>query len=170
MIKKLMKLDNQMFAVKEFKDSSPYTYIVDLSKYDQSSIPQDCKEILFRPNKMRTLYERYWAIASELDKKDASDKLEFNRLRWNSTRYLAKGDDEFLLMDKMVEIIDKVADETTKQLNAMKIDKKKTIQEAEREAKKIAQSPPTRFFNSGFHEHAEIIMQQVRDKGFATKS
>ena len=34
MIKKLMKLDTQMFAVKEFKDSSPYTYIVDLSKYD----------------------------------------------------------------------------------------------------------------------------------------
>ena len=34
LIKKLMKLDNQIFAVKEFKLSSPYTYTVDLSKYE----------------------------------------------------------------------------------------------------------------------------------------
>jgi hypothetical protein len=73
-------------------------------------------------------------------------------------------------MDKVVEIIDKVADDSTKEINAMKFDKKQSIQDAEREVKKIAQSPPTRFFNSGFHEHAEMIMQQVKDKGFATKS
>jgi hypothetical protein len=109
MIKKLLKLDNQIFAVKEFKDSSPFTYIVDLSKYDQNKIPQDCKEILFRPNKMRMLYEKYWAIASDFDKKAANDKLEFNKYRYNSRRYLPKGEDEFLLMDKIVEIIDRVA-------------------------------------------------------------
>jgi hypothetical protein len=34
LIKKLMKLDNQIFAVKEFTNSSPYTYTVDLSKYE----------------------------------------------------------------------------------------------------------------------------------------
>ena len=73
MIKKLMKLDKNMFTVKEFVDSSPYTFMVDLSKYENQKIPQDCKEILFRPNKMRNLYERYWAIASEVDKKDANE-------------------------------------------------------------------------------------------------
>jgi len=150
LIKKLMKLDKQMFAVKEFKDSSPYTYIVDLSKYDNQKIPQDCKEILFRPAKMRTLYERYWAIASSMDKKHASDKLEFNRLRWNSTRYLAKGDDEFLLMDKIVEIIDKVAEDATQELKSIKFDKKKMVAKMERDAKKIAMAPPKRFFNNGF--------------------
>jgi hypothetical protein len=33
LIKKLMKIDRLMFAVREFKESSPYTYVVDLSKY-----------------------------------------------------------------------------------------------------------------------------------------
>lgn len=131
LIKKLMKLDNQIFAVKEFKLSSPYTYIVDLSKYDSKKIPQDCKEVLFRPKKMRTLYERYWAIASEFDKKDADEKLAHNRLRWNSYRHLKKGDDEFLLMDKIVEIIDRVVEENNKELNSIKYDKNKIISQAE---------------------------------------
>jgi hypothetical protein len=71
---------------------------------------------------MRKLYERYWSIASELDKKNATDKLEFNKLRWNS-RYLAKGDDEFVLMDKIVEIVDKVVVDESKELSKIIIDK-----------------------------------------------
>jgi hypothetical protein len=65
-------------------------------------------------------------------------------------------------MDKIVEIIDKVADDTTKELNATKIDKKRIISQLESEARNIAQSPPKRFFSSGFHEHAERIMEQVK--------
>ena len=49
---------------------SPYDYVVDLSKYEKTKIPQDCKEMLFRPRKMKKLYERYWRIASHLDKQD----------------------------------------------------------------------------------------------------
>ena len=153
-----MKLDSQIFAVKEYQESSPFTYVVDLSKYDNKSIPQDCKEILFRPKKMRTLYERYWAIASDLDKQDASDKLDHNRLRWNSYRHLPKGDNEFLLMDKMVEIIDTVVAENTKELNSTKFDKKKITKEIEDQAKKLAKNPQKRFFRSGFHQHAEKII------------
>jgi hypothetical protein len=86
---------------------------------------------------MRKLYERYWSIASELDKKAATDKLEFNKLRWNS-RYLAKGDDEYVLMDKVVEIVDKVVEDESRELNKMKIDKKKHTSDIEKEAKRIA--------------------------------
>jgi hypothetical protein len=86
---------------------------------------------------MRKLYERYWSIASELDKKAATDKLEFNKLRWNS-RYLAKGDDEYVLMDKIVEIVDKVVSDESKELSKIKIDKKKFSADAEKEAKRIA--------------------------------
>lgn len=64
LIKKMMKIDPTIFTAKEHKESSPFTYTVDLSKYDNTKIPQDCKEILFRPQKMRKLYERYWQIAS----------------------------------------------------------------------------------------------------------
>jgi len=58
-IRKLIKLDADIFAVR-INESSPYTYTVDLSKYQEEKIPQDCKEMLFRPQKMRKLYERYW--------------------------------------------------------------------------------------------------------------
>jgi hypothetical protein len=112
LIKKLMKIDRLMFAVREFKESSPYTYVVDLSKYQDQKIPQECKEVLFRPAKMRKLYERYWAIASELDKQAAADKLDAKRYRWNSQRFLPKSDDEYLLMDKIVETIDRVVEQT----------------------------------------------------------
>jgi len=38
LMKKFMELDPNIFAAKEAKDSSPYTYSVDLSKYDSSLI------------------------------------------------------------------------------------------------------------------------------------
>ena len=134
LIKKLMKLDNQIFAVKEYKDSSPYTFLVDLSKYENQKIPQDCKEIMFRPAKMRTLYERYWAIASDQDKKNAKDHLDFYSLRWNSQRYMAKSDDEFILMDKIVEIADKVANEQAKGMNVSKGYEEEMLETIELEA------------------------------------
>lgn len=118
---------------------------------------------------MRKLYERYWSIASELDKKAADDKLEFNKLRWNS-RYLAKGEDEFILMDKIVEIIDKVVDDEVRELGKIKVDKNKYTEDAEKEAKRIAQSPRKAFFQNGFQVHADAIINQVKEKGFCTKS
>ena len=59
-IKKLLELDPDIFAVRIGLDYSAYTYTVDLSKYENKKIPQDCKEMLYRPQKMRRLYERYW--------------------------------------------------------------------------------------------------------------
>ena len=58
---------------------SPYQYVVDLSKYDKQKIPQDCKEMLYRPAKMKKLYDRYWRIASHLDWKDKQDAKEYNK-------------------------------------------------------------------------------------------
>lgn len=34
-----MKIDSQIFANKEYRDASPYTYTVDLSKYENQKIP-----------------------------------------------------------------------------------------------------------------------------------
>lgn len=170
LIKKLMKLDNQIFTVKEFKDSSPYTYTVDLAKYDNQKIPQDCKEIMFRPNKMRKLYERYWSIASELDKKAASDKLENKKIRWNSQRNLAKGEDEFILMDKIVEIIDKVAIDQIEAMKAQNLNKFDIKCEIEKEAERIAKYPRKSFFTDAFQMEAQKIEDQVKEKQFCTKS
>ena len=50
-VKKLMIMDPLIFADKHSKVASPtpYEYTVDLSKYEKTKIPQDCKEMLYRP-------------------------------------------------------------------------------------------------------------------------
>ena len=53
LIKKFLEIDPEIFAVKEFVDSSPYTYGVDLSKYDSAVIKKELKDVLYRPKKMR---------------------------------------------------------------------------------------------------------------------
>jgi len=108
LIKKMMKIDSQIFAYKEYRDASPYTYTVDLSKYENQKIPQDCKEILFRPQKMRKLYERYWQIASELDKKSAEDDMAEKHKRWKIYQpRIKKGPEEFELMDRILAAIER---------------------------------------------------------------
>jgi hypothetical protein len=39
LIKKMMALDPTIFTAKEYKDQSPFTYTVDLSKFDNVKIP-----------------------------------------------------------------------------------------------------------------------------------
>jgi hypothetical protein len=34
-----------------------------LSKYADKKIPKDVKEILYRPPKVKNLYEKYWQLA-----------------------------------------------------------------------------------------------------------
>lgn len=69
LIKKFLDLDPEVFAVKEFEDASPYTYSVDLSKFD-GPLKKELKDVLYRPKRMRQLYERYWALASAEDLED----------------------------------------------------------------------------------------------------
>ena len=110
MIKKLLELDPDMFAVRTGLDYSPYTYTVDLSKYEDKKIPQDCKEMLFRPQKMRRLYERYWQLAPELLKQKAEKTKSDKKLRWNNNNNerLPKTDEEYKLMDEVLETLDKL--------------------------------------------------------------
>ena len=73
MIKKMLKLDPEMFAHHTHPDKSPFDNTVDLTKYDTEDMTKDMREIMFRPYKMRRLYERYWVLASELDRADAEN-------------------------------------------------------------------------------------------------
>jgi len=115
MIKKLLKLDKDMFLLKEgFLPNSPFLNILDIAKYHNMDIPQDCKEMMFRPQKMRRLYERYWQLVSPLEKQRADDEV-FNRgYRWShyTQKAMPKGEDEFKLMDEVMSILDKFFDDT----------------------------------------------------------
>ena len=75
---------------------------------------------------MRKLYERYWQIASELDKEDADKQIAYRKVRWNQ-RLMKKGEEEFVLMDKVVQIIDQVAKDAEKEFKSIKVDKDKYI-------------------------------------------
>lgn len=69
----LIKMDPDFFIEKYhvyLRSPAHYKYSVDLSKYEKEKIPQKCKEILYRPNKLRLLREKYWSIASLYDKKE----------------------------------------------------------------------------------------------------
>lgn len=158
-IKKLMKMDPQIFEIKEFNTNiSPYTYTVDLSKYDKIKIPQDCKEILMRPTKMRTIYERYWALASDLDKRDREKKEERLRKKYQGS-FLKKTEIEYKLMDKVIQIIDRVAQQESQK-------KDRAIDKLNKKKNRFS----TALIKDGFQFHAEKIMNQIKDKGFCTKS
>jgi len=105
LIKKLLDLDNDMFAYRDHREDSAFYYAVDLSKYDHTKIPKDCKEMMYRPNKMRRLYERYWQVASHLDK-ESRKTLEIQNKKRYYPRKLAKTEAQYELMDRMVEIVD----------------------------------------------------------------
>ena len=56
---------------------------------------------------MRKLYEKYWAIASELDKQNAESELFEKHKRWKRNHpRIKKGPEEFILMDRIVAAVD----------------------------------------------------------------
>lgn len=112
MIKKLMDLDPEIFVQRYHvivKSSTPYIFSVDLSKYDGKKIPQECKEILFRPPKLEKLRERYWAIASSFDIEETKKEEERWKLKWSVRRLHKENKDDYLLLDKIIAVLDDLA-------------------------------------------------------------
>ena len=64
-MKLLMALDKYIFTPNQHMDSnvSHYKYLVDISKYRDKEITGELKTILYRPQRMKKLYECYWKIA-----------------------------------------------------------------------------------------------------------
>jgi len=65
---------------------------------------------------MRRLYERYWQIASELEKQEGDEKNQLRKLKIGQVRFLRKTEAEYELTDKLVSIIDRVAEQDLKQM------------------------------------------------------
>lgn len=57
--------------------------------------------MLFRPQKMRRLYERYWQLAPDLSHLKKEKAVSDKKLRWNhnNNAKLPKVDEEYKLMD-----------------------------------------------------------------------
>lgn len=65
-IKMLLKIDPEIFVPSEHTSLSPHANIVDLSKYQSGDkkLSKDAKDILYRPHKVKVLYEKYWQLAN----------------------------------------------------------------------------------------------------------
>lgn len=66
--------------------------MIDLSKYEKE-LPRDAKEILYRPPKVKALYEKYWQLAKITE---GRMKQEYDRkiLKEHYPRYPQKNKEE----------------------------------------------------------------------------
>jgi len=87
-----MDLDPEMFLFNDHKKTSSFHYATDLSKYDQESLTQELRDVMYRPNKMAKLYERYWDIASFYDKVYRDKAEEISKKKYHP-RKMAKTED-----------------------------------------------------------------------------
>lgn len=97
-IKLLLALDPTLFEPSEFGSFSPHSMIIDLSKYNPSDLSKDVKELLYRPPRVKHLYEKYWQLAKVCE---GREKQEHDReiLTDYKPRYPKKTKEETLLID-----------------------------------------------------------------------
>lgn len=98
-IKMLLALDPEIFKPAEFGVFSPHSLIVDISKYGDK-IPKDAKEILYRPPKLKVLYEKYWQLAGAVEGrfKEENDR---KILTQHIPRFPQKSAEELQVLDKI---------------------------------------------------------------------
>ena len=99
---------------------------------------------------MQLLMERYWALAVESEIAERDLTIEKSKRRFYPHR-MAKGEDEYRLMDRVVEIIDRVVQkqkhERSKQLNEDK-------------------QTPAEKFAAALDEHRQIVDGSHGEHGF----
>lgn len=61
-IKMLNAIDKSLFQPHVLGAFSPHSMLVNVSKYGPD-LNKDAKDILYRPPKMKALYEKYWKLA-----------------------------------------------------------------------------------------------------------
>jgi hypothetical protein len=62
-IKMLLAVDEGIFKPSEWGSFSNYSQFVDVTKYQDKKLSKDVKEILYRPPKLKNLYQKYWQLA-----------------------------------------------------------------------------------------------------------
>jgi hypothetical protein len=88
-----------------------------LTKYADKKIPKDVKEILYRPPKVKNLYEKYWQLAKVCENQD---RQEFDReiLTDHKPRFPRKSAEEINLIDKIMSRLDNLIQEDVKLANS----------------------------------------------------
>lgn len=95
-IKIILKIDEDLFKPSDYGSFSPHSMIVDVSKYENLS--KDAKEILYRPPKVKNLYEKYWQLCKVCLGKEKEEK-DREILRDYYPRFPKKKPEEYIFVD-----------------------------------------------------------------------
>ena len=121
---------------------------------------------------MRKLYERYWQLASvtEVEKKD--QYLEDKKLRWNHNNNdkISKTDEEYRMMDQVLETLGRVANEDLKKIKTINQESDEFKQDLTSRFNDTQTHQSPSHYQDGFDFHANQILSQIQEKGFCTKS
>lgn len=112
-IKLLLSLDKEFFKPSEYGTFSPHSMIVDLSQFE--SLSKEAKNLLYKPTKVKLLYEKYWQLAkvvNDIDKEEKDRKI----LKDGYSRYPVKSKEEIELADRIYARIEELIDEDLKNL------------------------------------------------------
>ncbi len=109
-MKLLLAVDENLFRPSEFGSFSPHSMIVDMTKYADRKLSKDVKEILYRPPKVKNLYEKYWQLAKVCQ---GLEKTEFDAeiLTDHKVRYPRKSAEEIKIIDSIFTHIEKLVEE-----------------------------------------------------------
>lgn len=109
-IKILLALDAELFSPSEYGSFSPHSMLIDVSKYADQNLSKDVKEILYRPPKVKNLYEKYWQLAKILDNRERQEH-DAEILTDHKPRYPRKSQEEVLLIDSILSKIEQLVEE-----------------------------------------------------------
>ena len=53
-----------------------------MSRLEGKAVPQECKDVLYKPKKMQLLTERYWGLAVDSEVAERNDVIEKSKRRF----------------------------------------------------------------------------------------
>ena len=109
-IKMLLAVDEEIFKPSEWGTFSNYSQFVDVTKYQDKKVSKDVKEILYRPPKLKNLYQKYWQLAkvSEgLEKKENDEEI----LKDYRPRFPRKSAEEVNLIEDLFTNLERMIEE-----------------------------------------------------------
>ena len=115
-IKMLHALDKELFQPHVYGARSTHSMVVNVSKYGPE-LSKEAKEILYRPPKMRALYEKYWQLAKVAEGKTKKE-LDYDlNIKFNAI-YPKKTTEELNYIDLIFTKLDLAVEEDIRALIA----------------------------------------------------
>lgn len=116
-IKLLYRLDEHIFEANDFGTITSNSYIVDLTKYEPAKLTKEIKDLLYRPQKVKLLTEKYWQLAKEVRGRER-ENTDAKYYKNNHPRYPKKSTEEIQLLDKIFARLQVIQDEAYREMIA----------------------------------------------------